>query len=351
MRASLTVSHQELDLLRLIRVSFILLNVLRLVPDKWVGMSMECEIDEGRTEEYEIKESVVVQKVKTESEDEFLERMWKMACQEREEITQREILLTELIEQDARVHRLQQVLDRALRVLERAKGLADIFDLQNDHLERHPTAQRRVDAPPTAESDRLKNPFDPDRVADIQHKVTIRDDLTPDQKKRVSDLVGEYADIFARSLSEVLPIDFMQMKLDIPEGTQFPRRAGQKRLTEPQREWLYKTLDDMEQAKIIAKVSQDQVAAVSPTNIVPKPGGAELPSLASLRRMANKQCRIYGLPVLWPDVEVEGPENAPRPTETKYRLVHNFAAINKVTQLRPFPMGDLPNMQRKVAGH
>ncbi|QRV97202.1 Retrovirus-related Pol polyprotein from transposon [Ceratobasidium sp. AG-Ba] len=253
--------------------------------EQWVGMSTECEIDEGRTEEYEIKESVVVQKVETESEDEFLERMWKMACQEREEITQREILLTELIEQDARVHRLQEVLDQALRALEQAKGPADIFDLQNDHLERHPTAQRRVDAPPTAESDRLKNPFDPDRVADIQRKVTIGDDLTPDQKKRVSDLVGEYADIFARSLSEVLPIDFMQMKLDIPEGTQFPRRAGQKRLTEPQREWLYKTLDDMEQAKIIAKVSQDQVAAVSPTNIVPKPGGAELPSLASLRNL------------------------------------------------------------------
>ncbi|QRW00961.1 Transposon Tf2-1 polyprotein [Ceratobasidium sp. AG-Ba] len=34
MRASSTVSHQELDLLRLIRVSFILPNVWRLVPDK-----------------------------------------------------------------------------------------------------------------------------------------------------------------------------------------------------------------------------------------------------------------------------------------------------------------------------
>ncbi|QRV73371.1 Retrovirus-related Pol polyprotein from transposon [Ceratobasidium sp. AG-Ba] len=319
--------------------------------EQWIGMSTECELDDGRADEYKKTESVAVQKVETESEDEFLERMWRLAFQERKEMTQREILLTELVEQDAKVPRLQDVLDRALRALARAKGPADIYVLENDHLERHPTAQRRVETPPTVESDRTTNPFDQDRVADIQRKVTIGDDLTPDQRKRVMDLVGEYADIFARSLSEVLPIDFMQMRLDVPEGTQFPRRPGQKRLTEPQREWLYKTLDDMERAKIIAKVPQDQVAAVSPTNIVPKPGGAELPSLASLRRMANEQCRLYGLPVLWPDVEVEGPEEAPQPTETKYRLVHNFAAVNKVTQLRPFPMGDLPNMQRKVAGH
>ncbi|QRW03526.1 Retrovirus-related Pol polyprotein from transposon [Ceratobasidium sp. AG-Ba] len=319
--------------------------------EQWIGMSTECELDDGRADEYEKTESVAVQKVETESEDEFLERMWRLAFQEREEMTQREILLTELVEQDAKVPRLQDVLDRALRALARAKGPADIYVLENDHLERHPTAQRRVETPPTVESDRTTNPFDQDRVADIQRKVTIGDDLTPDQRKRVMDLVGEYADIFARSLSEVLPIDFMQMRLDVPEGTQFPRRPGQKQLTEPQREWLYKTLEDMERAKIIAKVPQDQVAAVSPTNIVPKPGGAELPSLASLRRMANEQCRLYGLPVLWPDVEAEGPEEAPPPTETKYRLVHNFAAVNKVTQLRPFPMGDLPNMQRKVAGH
>ncbi|QRW10614.1 Retrovirus-related Pol polyprotein from transposon opus [Ceratobasidium sp. AG-Ba] len=249
--------------------------------------------------------------------------MWKLAYQEREEMTQREILLTKLIEQNARAYRLQQVLE----------------------------PRKQLETPPAAESDQLNHPFKPSRVAEILWKVTIRDDLTPEQRRKVSDLVGEYADIFPGSLSEVPPIDFMQMKLDIPAGTQFPCQAGQKQLTEPQQQWLYKTLDEMEEAKIIAKVSQDQVSAVSLTNIVPKPGGSELPSLAALRQMANEQCQLYGLPVMWPDVDVEGPEEIPRQTKTKYQLVHNFAAVNEVTQLRPFPMGDLPSMQRKVAGH
>lgn len=107
----------------------------------------------------------------------------------------------------------------------------------------------------------------------------------------------------------------------------------------------------MEKARIIAKVPQDQVAAVSPTNIVPKAGGAELPSLSTLRRMANEQCEKYGLPIMWPNIDQEGPKSQPEPAETKYRLVHNFSAVNHVTELRPFPMGDLSAIHRKVAGH
>ncbi|QRW12458.1 Retrovirus-related Pol polyprotein from transposon opus [Ceratobasidium sp. AG-Ba] len=309
------------------------------------------EMEDARNEGCLAVELVVVQKVETESDKAFLEQMWRLAYQEREEMTQRDILLTELVEQDAKVYRLHQVLDRALRALQRAKGPADVCALEDEDEQRHPTARNQVYTPPTAESERERDPFAQDRVADILRKVTIGKDLTESQRKQVLDLIGEYADIFARSLSEVLLVNFMQMKLDIPEGAQFPKRAGQKRLTEPQHQWLNKTLDDMERAKIITKVPQDQVAAVSPTSIVPKPGGAELPSLALLRQMANKQCLLYGLPVMWPDVEVEGPEEAPRPTRIKYQLVHNFAAVNKVTQLQPFPMGDLPNMQRKVAGH
>ncbi|KAF8597424.1 hypothetical protein BDV93DRAFT_408052, partial [Ceratobasidium sp. AG-I] len=94
----------------------------------------------------------------------------------------------------------------------------------------------------------------PDRVAEVLRKVSIGDDLEPEQRKRVSDLVSEFADVFALSLSEVLPVDFAEMVLDIPADSTFPKRAGQRRLTEPQRKWLYGILDDMEKAKIIAKV-------------------------------------------------------------------------------------------------
>ncbi|KAG8794650.1 hypothetical protein FRC12_022751 [Ceratobasidium sp. 428] len=136
-----------------------------------------------------------------------------------------------------------------------------------------------------------------------------------------------------------------------PEDASFSCQAGQKQLTELQQQWLYKTLNNMEQAKIIAKVLQDQVAAVPPTNIVPKLGEAKLPILVAYKKMANKQCKLYRLPIVWLDIYVEGPKHTQEKSKTKYRLVHNFAAINKVTQIREFPMGNLPTMQHKVAEH
>ncbi|KAF8593174.1 hypothetical protein BDV93DRAFT_394660, partial [Ceratobasidium sp. AG-I] len=93
-----------------------------------------------------------------------------------------------------------------------------------------------------------------ERVAEVLSRITIGDDLDAHQREQLTNLIREFADIFALSLSEVLPVDFAELRLDIPDGVEFPKRAGQKRLTEPQRQWLYKVLDEMEKAKIIAKV-------------------------------------------------------------------------------------------------
>ncbi|QRW08796.1 Retrovirus-related Pol polyprotein from transposon [Ceratobasidium sp. AG-Ba] len=107
-------------------------------------------------------------------------------------------------------------------------------------------------------------------------------------------------------------------------------------------------LDELEDAKIIERVNQDQVAAVSPINMVPKPGGSERPSLRTLQQMANSECRKYDLPVEYPEAGFyeESVKNLGKPA--KWRLVQNFAAVNKVTKVRPFPMGDLG---AKTAGH
>ncbi|QRW08795.1 Retrovirus-related Pol polyprotein from transposon opus [Ceratobasidium sp. AG-Ba] len=69
--------------------------------------------------------------------------------------------------------------------------------------------------PPIPESKRQSDPFKLERVAEILSKVRIGEKLEPRQKERVEDLV------------QVLPVDFTQMKLDIPEGSTFPKRAGQ----------------------------------------------------------------------------------------------------------------------------
>ncbi|KAG9088268.1 hypothetical protein FS749_002317 [Ceratobasidium sp. UAMH 11750] len=231
------------------------------------------------------------------SETELLENpesLWGQAKAEAEEEAIRGVLLTEPVVEQAKQNTLAEILERARRKIRRDEGPIDIAALV-DHNEQAPNPQQYK--PPVPDSDRTTDPFKPERVAEILRKVRIGDSLSQEQKTKVENLLGEYADIFALNLSEVLPVDIKQMRLNVPEGATFPKRAGQRKLTKPQRQALYTTLDELEAARIIEQVSQDQVAAVSPLNVVPKPGGTERPSLATLQRMANTECRKYGIPV------------------------------------------------------
>ncbi|KAF8757017.1 hypothetical protein RHS01_03729 [Rhizoctonia solani] len=203
--------------------------------------------------------------------------------------------------------------------------------------QRGPTIDTQPATPPTAASpsERKTNPFSPGRVAEILRKVRIGPDLSTDQKNLAQDLVREFADVFALNLLEVCAVDFTELRLDIPTGATFPMQAGQKRMTEPQKQALYGMLDELESAGIIEQVTQDQVKAVSPISLVPKPGGVNLPTLEYLQRLANSECQQLREPT------------AP----AKWRLVQNFASVNQVTRVRSFPMGDLAAKQRAVAGH
>ncbi|QRW03363.1 Retrovirus-related Pol polyprotein from transposon opus [Ceratobasidium sp. AG-Ba] len=276
------------------------------------------------------------------------EELWSAARLELEEERLRSVMSVEETEKPIVHDVFTEVLDRSDRNRARRDGPADIF-LNEPAARQEP--KPRTAKPPVPPSERLTDPFKPERVAEILGKVRIGNELSEDQREKVQGLVHEFADIFARNLSEVLPLDFTQMRLDVPEGTTFPKRAGQKKLTEPQRQALYTMLDELEEAKIIERVNQDQVAAVSPINMVPKPGGAERPSLKTLQQMANSECQKYGLPIEYPEVGFyeEAKRHATQPA--KWRLVQNFAAVNKVTKVRPFPMGDLGAKQQAVAGH
>ena len=73
-------------------------------------------------------------------------------------------------------------------------------------------------------SQRAKDPANPMRVQDILDKISIGPDLTGVQRMRVMDLVREYLDIFALSLSEVFPVNFTQHKLKIDAGIALPKK-------------------------------------------------------------------------------------------------------------------------------
>ncbi|KIO23640.1 hypothetical protein M407DRAFT_57279, partial [Tulasnella calospora MUT 4182] len=105
--------------------------------------------------------------------------------------------------------------------------------------------------------------FAEERVRTILAQVSIGADLTQGERKQVENLVMEFADIFALSLSEVRLVDFIEHKLTIKEGATLPTRVNQKPLTEAQRTWYMGILDDMEAAGICKRIAAKEVRCVS----------------------------------------------------------------------------------------
>jgi hypothetical protein len=65
------------------------------------------------------------------------------------------------------------------------------------------------------------------QAAWIVKHVQYGKDLTPEELEQVKTLVTNYADIFACTLGEVLPVPGATHRLNIPEGTTFNLRAHQ----------------------------------------------------------------------------------------------------------------------------
>lgn len=55
---------------------------------------------------------------------------------------------------------------------------------------------------------RITDPFSPTRVDEILQQIEIGTDLTREQCEQVQELICEYTDVFALSLSEVRVVDW-----------------------------------------------------------------------------------------------------------------------------------------------
>ncbi|KAG1868312.1 hypothetical protein DFJ58DRAFT_837954 [Suillus subalutaceus] len=64
-------------------------------------------------------------------------------------------------------------------------------------------------------------------------------------------------------VSEVFPVDFKMFKLTFPEGMKFTTKVNQKPLTLPQREFLYKWLNELEAAQYLSRCQQKVASEVS----------------------------------------------------------------------------------------
>ncbi|QRW13213.1 Retrovirus-related Pol polyprotein from transposon opus [Ceratobasidium sp. AG-Ba] len=272
----------------------------------WVAESALLELRDAVVEEA-VDEPVV----------ESDETLWQRARAEAEEETMRSVLMTEPTEMRVQVDRMSEVARaRARRMAERERGPVDIAIIASldKPRERRP---RLLQCPTQTDVQTLSSRAE-------SQKYYARSRLAPASVESSGRESNPWS---------------VKMKLDIPEDATFPKRVGQRKFSEPQRQALYAMLDELEDAKIIERVTQDQE-------------GQSDPDIKTLQRMANSECRKYGFEVKYPGAGFYEDSEEKRSTQpAKWRLVQNFAAVNKVTQIRPFPMGDLAAKQRAVAGH
>ena len=208
---------------------------------------------------------------------------------------------------------------------------------------------------------RMMDPWAENRVKEILEKVEIGKDVTEEQRQKISDLVKEYADVFALTMSEVRVVNWYKHHLTVDPEVKLPTRVSQRPITENQKDWFYHTLDEMEAAHVVQRVPGDFIKNLSSTNLQPKDAGKTGATRTEILRKVNAECIKYGLPPFWEEVREPGGINealleAVEPVEgkertTKWRICHAFNALNRATEVPPFPQGELKAKQEFAAGH
>ncbi|KAF8125034.1 hypothetical protein EV363DRAFT_1402786 [Boletus edulis] len=92
-----------------------------------------------------------------------------------------------------------------------------------------------------------KGPFYPPRVKKIIDSVTIGP-LATEEQNQVRNLITEFADVFALSVREVKPVDFIKFRLNIPKDVEYPTK----------KEWYYPVLDDFVTAGVLKAIRPDE---------------------------------------------------------------------------------------------
>ncbi|OCH93944.1 hypothetical protein OBBRIDRAFT_707920, partial [Obba rivulosa] len=114
------------------------------------------------------------------------------------------------------------------------------------------------------------NPWKPECIEAVLRAVTIGDNLNEDQWMQVHNLIAEFADCFALSVSEVLPVKDAVHTLNIPEGATFTKKVHQRPLTPPQKAYLHKKIDELLATNIVEHCDPSLVKCVSPITLAQK---------------------------------------------------------------------------------
>ena len=102
---------------------------------------------------------------------------------------------------------------------------------------------------------RATDPCNPLCVAKILKHISISNDLTPEEKHKVRTLITEFADCFALSVWEVLPIPGAEHHIHIPPDVVFPKKIPhQRQLMTAQQKYLSDAIDELLAADIIEPI-------------------------------------------------------------------------------------------------
>jgi transposase InsO family protein len=198
---------------------------------------------------------------------------------------------------------------------------------------------------------RMTKPHKPERVQELLRLVTIGDDVNPEERQAVRQLISDFADIFALSVSEVKTVEDAIHHLDIPPDAAFSLKVHQKPLTPPQRCYLYDSIDKMLEAGVIEACKPEDVKCISATTLAQKTHQGKGHSLGELQHRVNDQCVANGMD---PRFDLP-PRTSPTPEDTgdnpKWRICQNFSQVNKITKVAPMPQGDIRAKQQRLSGH
>ena len=205
---------------------------------------------------------------------------------------------------------------------------------------------------------READPFKPERVARILQEITIGPDVTASQRDEICKLISTYADCFALAIKEVNAIPNTVHKLNIPEGATFRTKIPPRTHNPDQRAFLETKVDEMLEAGIIRPIHPRDVRFVAQTVLAQKTHEGQGQPLDELKHRVNDQCTQNGLPNKFdmpprpePPSAVTGESESSTKKPTKWRMCQDFNGINRVTEVVPFPQGDLRAKQLRLSGH
>ncbi|KAJ6590222.1 hypothetical protein B0H10DRAFT_2233705 [Mycena sp. CBHHK59/15] len=200
---------------------------------------------------------------------------------------------------------------------------------------------------------RLTDPHNPKRVAAIQNAVMIGPDLTGAQRSTVRDFITEFADCYALSMKEVIPIPGAEHTMNIPKEATFNTKVHQRPTTPAQKSWYNGVIDEMLEAGIIAGIDPKEVKCVSPTTLAQKAHqNGKTRTILELQHQINDQCTAAGLPPSFnlPQRPATTPETDD-PAKPSWRVCHDYRELNGKTKVATMPQGDIQRKQGLLSGH